>query len=240
MRNKRALLAALSMGGVMALGAGEATASSHREAPFITQNPKVDNTDFYMFRSYEPGREDYVTLIANFIPLQSNYGGPNFFTMDPEALYEIHVDNDGDAKEDLTFQFRFSNALNDATGNTGLTLTLGGAPVSVPLYNIGGLAAADQQGGRNVKEEYELKVLRGPRRAPTKTDAVVPGAPAAGAPTGSAANRFVKPADFIGTKSFGSVAGYEAYAAKHVYQVEIPGCAASTPKLSPGRGNPSG
>jgi hypothetical protein len=48
-----------------------------------------------------------VTLIANYIPLQDAYGGPNFFAMDPNALYEIHVDNNGDAKEDLTFQFRF-------------------------------------------------------------------------------------------------------------------------------------
>ena len=68
-----------------------ATASSHREAPFITTAPKVDVTDFYMFRSYEPGRADFVTLIANYQPLQAPYGGPNYFAMDPNALYEIHV-----------------------------------------------------------------------------------------------------------------------------------------------------
>ena len=45
--------------------------------------PKLDGTDFYMFRSYEPGREGYVTLLANYIPLQDVYGGPNFFTLDP-------------------------------------------------------------------------------------------------------------------------------------------------------------
>ena len=54
-----------------------AFASSHREAPFITTAPKVDGTDFYMFRSYEPGREDFVTFIANYLPLQDPYGGPN-------------------------------------------------------------------------------------------------------------------------------------------------------------------
>jgi len=86
-----------------------ATASSHREAPFITTAPKVDGTDFYMFRSYEAGRADFVTLIANYQPLQAPYGGPNYFAMDPNALYEIHVDNDGDAREDLSFQFRFRN-----------------------------------------------------------------------------------------------------------------------------------
>src|SRR5262249_31095996 len=84
-------------------------ASSHREAPFIAGQPKVDGTDFYMFRSYEPGRENFVTFIANYNPLQDAYGGPNYFTLDPQALYEIRIDNDGEAKPDLTSQFRFSN-----------------------------------------------------------------------------------------------------------------------------------
>src|ERR1043165_3545185 len=92
-----------------ALFSGDVLASSHREAPFVTKNPKVDATDFYMFSSYEPGRAGFVTLLANYLPPEDEYGGPNYFTMDPEALYEIHVDNDGDAKEDLTFQFQFDN-----------------------------------------------------------------------------------------------------------------------------------
>ena len=84
-------------------------ASSHREAPAITEKPKVDGTDFYMFRSYEPGREGFVTFVANYLPLQDPYGGPNYFTLDPRARYEIKIDNDGDAREDLTFRFRFKN-----------------------------------------------------------------------------------------------------------------------------------
>ena len=75
-----------------------------------------------MFNSYEAGRGAFVTIIANYQPLQAAYGGPNYFTMDQEALYEIHVDNTGDAVEDLTFQFRFKNALNDATGDVGIAL----------------------------------------------------------------------------------------------------------------------
>ena len=86
---------------------GDARASSHREAPFVTKNPKVDATDFYMFNSYEAGRGAYVTMIANYIPFEAQYGGPNFFAMDPDALYEILIDNNGDGKEDMTFQFRF-------------------------------------------------------------------------------------------------------------------------------------
>ncbi|MFS2053795.1 DUF4331 family protein, partial [Variovorax sp. CT11-76] len=68
-----------------------AIASSHREAPSIAGMPKLDATDFYMFRSYEAGRQDFVTLIANYQPDQSPYGGPNYFTMDPNGLYEIHL-----------------------------------------------------------------------------------------------------------------------------------------------------
>src|SRR5688572_30826518 len=83
-----------------ALAAGAVQASSHREAPGIQKSPKVDATDFYMFRSYESGRDGYVTLLANYVPLQDVYGGPNFFTLDEDALYDIHIDNDGDAVED--------------------------------------------------------------------------------------------------------------------------------------------
>ena len=71
---------------LLLIAAGGALASSHREAPFITTSPKVDGTDFYMFRSYEGvagngsgGRSDFVTLIANYQPLQAPYGGPNYF-----------------------------------------------------------------------------------------------------------------------------------------------------------------
>ena len=62
-----------------------ANGSSHREAPNITRLPTEDSTDFYMFNSYEAGRSGYVTLIANYIPLQAPYGGPNYFALDPAA-----------------------------------------------------------------------------------------------------------------------------------------------------------
>ena len=64
-----------------------AFASSHREAPNITKMPKVDNTDTYAFRSYEPGRAGFTTLIANFQPGENPGDGPNYYTMDPDALY---------------------------------------------------------------------------------------------------------------------------------------------------------
>jgi hypothetical protein len=72
----------------------------------ITEYPKVDASDFYMFRSYEAGREGFVTLIANYLPLQDSYGGPNYFMLDPDAVYDIHIDNDGDAEELLPSERR--------------------------------------------------------------------------------------------------------------------------------------
>jgi hypothetical protein len=81
-------------------------ASSHREAPLISQDPMADNTDLYAFVS--PDRPDTVTIIANYIPLESPAGGPNFPAFDDTVLYEINIDNDGDSKDDLTYQFRFS------------------------------------------------------------------------------------------------------------------------------------
>jgi hypothetical protein len=206
----RALLACattlpLLTGGHLAL------ASSHREAPFITENPKVDGTDFYFFRSYEAGKTDMVTLIANYQPLQDAYGGPNYFTMDPEALYEIHLDNDGDAKEDLTFQFRFKN---DLAGGDGVALNIGGKSVAVPLFNVGPISATDSS-KLNVKETYSLKVMRGNRRGEGKGAGDV-----TNATTGAAV--FEKPTDNIGTKSFPDYAGY---AAAHIYPINIPGCA---------------
>ena len=118
-----------ALAALISLPFAPASASSHREAPAITETPKVDGTDFYMFRSYEPGRARLVTLIANYQPLQVP-GGPNYFTMDPDAIYEIHVDNNGDAIEDLTYQFDFDNTL---ANGTGVTLNVGGKTLPIAL-----------------------------------------------------------------------------------------------------------
>ncbi len=94
--------------------------SSHREAPEISKDPAVDNTDVYAFVS--PDLPDYVTLIANFNPFQKPDGGPNFYEFDENALYEIHISNSGDAQPDITYQFRFQTVIrNSATFlyNTG-------------------------------------------------------------------------------------------------------------------------
>ena len=198
---------------LLLVAAGGAIASSHREAPFITTSPKVDGTDFYMFRSYEGvaangsgGRSDYVTLLANYQPLQAPYGGPNYFQMDPNGLYEIHIDNNGDAREDLTFQFRFKNALK------GIPLTIGSASVPIPLIQAGAVANLNDA-NLNVNESYTVNLMRGDRRKGSRTALTKAGGGAT----------FEKPVDNIGTKT---IADYPAYAARHIHSVTIPGCPA--------------
>ncbi|QFT58119.1 hypothetical protein FIU94_04725 [Sulfitobacter sp. THAF37] len=184
-------------------------ASSHREAPGITEQPKVDATDFYVFRSYEPGREDYVTLIANYVPLQAPYGGPNYFTMDPDALYEIHIDNDGDAMEEITFQFQFDNSL---VNGTGAQLNINGEMVAIPLRAAGGITADSPTANLGETEQYTVNVVRGDRRSGTAEALSAPGA----------GTTFTKPVDNIGNKT---LPDYEQYANNYIYDdVTIPGC----------------
>lgn len=205
------VLHALFAGTVLAAGsaliATNAHAASHREAPFIASLPKVDSTDFYFFKSYEPGRENFVTFIADYAPFQTPYGGPNFFQLDPNALYEIHVDNNGDSVEDISFQFRFKNNTRD------LTVSAGGKDIAVPLFNIGSITggAADAK-VLNVQETYSLTVSRNGRRGGQKGEVT-------NASDGSKV--FTKPADNIGKKS---IPDYNAYANQFIYSINIPGC----------------
>ncbi|MDQ6771499.1 MAG: DUF4331 domain-containing protein [Candidatus Dormibacteraeota bacterium] len=99
--------------------------SSHREAPEISKDPVADNTDTYAFVS--PDRPDTVTIITNYLPAESPAAGPNFYEFGNDVLYEIHIDNDGDGKPEITYQFRFETHLrNEDTFlyNTGQILSL--------------------------------------------------------------------------------------------------------------------
>ena len=202
------------IGGALAVAATLLTpnmvnASSHREAPFITKNPKVDGTDFYMFNSYESGRAGYVTILANYVPLQDAYGGPNYFSLDPDAIYEVHIDNTGDGIEDLTFQFDFDQQLGN--GGNGIALNIGGTNVAIPLATAGSLANVTEA-AQNAIETYTLGVIRGPRRAsqPTLVTNMTDGT-----------TTFHKPFDNAGAKT---IANYSAYATKFMAQFDIPGC----------------
>jgi hypothetical protein len=194
---------ALAIAGLLL--AGSVFASSHREAPLISQTPKVDGTDFYMFRSYESGRNGFVTFIANYNPLQDAYGGPNFFSLDPAATYDIKVDNVGDANAHLDFQFKFKNTYQN------LALNINGTSVPVPLINIGpfGTTPTANDGNKNLIETYTVAVIRNGGMPVLATN------PADGSST------FRKPFDNIGTKSFPN---YAQYANSHIARINIPGC----------------
>jgi hypothetical protein len=102
---------------VVGSGPSESTASSHREAPLISEDPSADNTDLYAFRS--PDRPASVTIVSNWIPGQDPAAGPNYYTFSPSARYNIYIDRNGDARPDITYRFRFQRTAGQLfLGNT--------------------------------------------------------------------------------------------------------------------------
>jgi hypothetical protein len=138
---------------------GSVRASSHREAPLISQDPLADNTDVYAFVSPNPAHPDSVTLIANFIPFEAPYGGPNFFKFDDNVLYEIHIDNDADAVSDIDFQFRFRSEVRNP--NTF-------------LYNTGTIGSLDSPAW-NVRQFYTVTRVDAPGAGPGRGRGAGPG-----------------------------------------------------------------
>ena len=191
------ILLALAAASVPLLG----FASSHREAPAIAGMPRVDGTDLYLFRSYETGREGFVTLIANYIPLQDAYGGPNYFQLDSQAVYSILINSDGSAKADVAFEFRFTNT------DKNLTVSAGGKNVAVPLINIGPVDTSGKN--LNVQQSYTVTVVRSSGSSELAENATLGG------------TSFMKPVDNIGMKS---IADYANYAKNFIYDIRIPGC----------------
>jgi hypothetical protein len=96
-----AVVAALVQGPAPSAG----TASSHREAPSISEDPTADNTDLYAFRS--PDRPDTVTIISNVIPAEDPAAGPMYYEFSPSARYNVYVDRNGDGRAEITYRFAF-------------------------------------------------------------------------------------------------------------------------------------
>jgi hypothetical protein len=117
--------------------------SSHREAPEISKDPVADSTDVYAFVS--PDKPDTVTLIANYIPLESPAGGPNFYEFGDDVLYEIHIDNDGDGRADISYQFRFRTHVQDP---------------GTFLYNTGPVESLGSPNW-NRRQSYDVAVVKG-------------------------------------------------------------------------------
>jgi Domain of unknown function (DUF4331)/Secretion system C-terminal sorting domain len=153
--------AAFALFNLQSAEASYAEASSHREAPMIANDPLTDNTDLYAFRS--PDDTNFVTIIANYVPLQLPQGGPNYASFGENIRYEVHVENDGTTGDDITYRFTFSKVNQDPTtffnirlGQQNLKTTylceksLNGGPFStivtngtVPPPNIGPRSISD-------------------------------------------------------------------------------------------------
>ncbi|GAB6195284.1 DUF4331 domain-containing protein [Lysobacter xanthus] len=157
-----------------------------------------------MFRSYEPGREGYVTILANYQPLQDPYGAPNFFMFDDRASYEINIDNDGDAVADIVYEFEFANIFRN------LAVPVNGQNVPVPLINVGQFGNSELHDNQNVFEVYQLSV-RGDGIARSQARNIRNGS-----------DIFIKPTDNIGNKS---IPDYPSYADRFIYRTQLPGCA---------------
>src|SRR4051794_11997052 len=112
--------------------------SSHREAPEISKDPVADSTDLYAFVS--PDRPGFVTIIANYIPLEEPAGGPNFYEFGDDVIYQIKIDNDGDGHVDIRYEFMFTTTV--ANPNTF-------------LYNLGPITALNSPNW-NRKQTYKV------------------------------------------------------------------------------------
>jgi hypothetical protein len=126
--------ALLGAAAITVSAAGGALASSHREAPQISGDPSADNTDLYAFVS--PDDPSSVTIVANYIPLEEPAGGPNFNLFDPAVRYEIHVDNNGDAVDDVTYRFRFKTKQQSGKDGTSSFLYNNGPVTSLTDSNL--------------------------------------------------------------------------------------------------------
>jgi hypothetical protein len=151
-------------------------ASSHGEAPLISMDRFADNTDTYAFRSVEPGRENFVTLIANYIPLQEPSGGPQWFRFDDKVLYEIKIDNTGDGVEDITYQFQFTTqivnsntVLGQSTVNeNGVITNLNDPDYNMPqVYSVRRIDSSSGRRGRLIASGMRTPPANiGPRVTP--------------------------------------------------------------------------
>jgi hypothetical protein len=159
-----------------------------------------------MFQSYDDdgvANNDTTVLIANYQPLQDPFGGPNYFFLDPATLYTIHIDNDDDGMEDITFVFQFNNFFRDLTVNSN------GADTEIPLLAIGEI---DEQADPNLNiiEQYTLSIYYNGIITPSVTR------PVDNVTSGTSV--FYKPFDNAGEKT---IPNYEVYANTHIYDMSF-------------------
>ncbi|MFG2967114.1 MULTISPECIES: DUF4331 domain-containing protein [unclassified Streptomyces] len=159
---------ALATGGitaasVAALEPGVAAASSHREAPLISGTPQYDNTDLYAFVS--PDKPDTTTIVSDYIPFEEPAGGPNFYQFADDAQYDIHIDNNGDAKDDLIFRYTFKTKIKNKKSflyNTGVVDSL-----NDPDLNVTQSYDLDLIKLKNGKQQYKTRIADNVPAAPS-------------------------------------------------------------------------
>jgi hypothetical protein len=212
--------------------------------------PQADNTDFYMFRSYEPNRlnDDYVTFIVNVQGLQSPYAGPNYYSLSDNHFYEIYVDNTGDGVEDLVYQFLYGTKMGgkqlsvpvragdfdcnftprNQTINIGIALPIGANNEDILIpFKVAGPIYSNNTAALNWFEYYSLTAIQGDKDSTTRSNFTV----AAGHPD-AGSSVFTKPFDYAGEKSFPD---YQVYADQYIYPVNVPFCGSRTGQVFVGQ-----
>jgi uncharacterized protein DUF4331 len=159
-----ALIGALALTFMLAGGTKPkpAAAASHREAPLISLDPAADITDFFMFRSYEPGKDDKVVLIMNVFPGSEPSSGPNYFNFDPNVRYQLGLDTTGNGRaDDVRIEFQFRNEIRGAVDALGLPLSyVGGVPPATgaaipPITQLDGAGSE----GLGLRQRYSVRVF---------------------------------------------------------------------------------
>ncbi len=161
-RRRVAVIGLALLGAALALlmlrlgpGPSPAKAASHREAPLIANDPAADITDFFMFRSIQPGQADKVDLIMNVIPGEEPSAGPNYYNFDPSVAYTFHVDNNKDGNaDDIEFEFRFTNEIRGIVNDAGLPLSYVALP---PITSLDGA-------GLGLRQHYTITMVKNGHR----------------------------------------------------------------------------
>jgi hypothetical protein len=149
-------------------GPPAAQAASHREAPLIANDPTADITDFFFFRSYEPGNAGKVELIMDVIPAEEPSSGPNYFNFDPSVKYAFHVDNNKDGVEDVEFEFRFTTEIRGPVESLGLPLAYVGNVPPGDGSVIPPITSLDSP-GIGLRQHYTVTMIKNRRRVPLGT-----------------------------------------------------------------------
>jgi len=185
--------------------------------------PQTDAADLYMFRSYESGRSNYVTFIANYNPRHPPFGGPNFYALDNKFYYNIYIDNNGDGHPDFYYQFSFiSELINGVFG--GIKINVNNIPVDFSLKAAGPITSKNDP-DLAFLEYYHVNYVEVHSGGGQTTTAITQ--------AGSKSAVFQKPFDYVGNKTFPN---YVSYANQFIYNINIPKCS-TTGKLFVGQRN---